>query len=317
MTGRGLALGVMVAIAGCGEPLVDERYRGEPIFTARGQIDAQATATSFVDGVLRASIFWQTSLEKDGRLVEQLSLSTRVEFPSTIEVQVFYPPSRAYFVESTTTAPYAVGFLLLYVDVDEDRRFQEGRDRFVGGDLRNSFLYSPQRVTADRSPTGTALSAGFSLVNLTTLCNWRRARTGQDPLPDYARCEVGRVCSAGYACRAVTKVCAPAAYSGCGPAGGSCEGGLICEAATPGCFPDAPSYADICILSSCPEGMSCEDLLRCLPDTDDTGVACGPTIGCAAGLVCDHATRICAPLLPFSIELRDRVDISHLNCGPS
>lgn len=308
---RAAVLFALAAWVGCGDALVDERYRGEPIFKAKGTIDAQAAASSFVDGTVRASIFWQT---EGGALMEQQSLSTQVEFPSSIEVLVFYPPPHQALVKAASSS-YAVGMVLLYVDLDGDRRFDDGQDRFVGGDTRNGFLYSPAQASAEASPTGTALAAGFSLVNLTTLCNWRRAQTGQDPLPDYPRCRTGRVCDQGYVCRAATRVCTPSPSVSCTPIGGSCDGGLVCEEAGPGCFPAAPSYADVCVKSACPGDQSCEDLLRCMPDTQEAGVACGPTIGCPARMVCDHATRTCTPLVPFSVELRDHIDLGRLSCA--
>jgi hypothetical protein len=80
-------------------------------------------------------------------------------------------------------------------------------------------------------------------------------------------------------------------------------------------FPAAPSYADVCVKSACPADQSCEDLLRCMPDTQEAGVACGPTIGCPARMVCDHATRTCTPLVPFSVELRDHIDLGRLSCA--
>lgn len=303
-----------LALLGCGDPLVDQRYRGEPIFKATGTLapDSMVPVSALTGDVL-AAVFWKRSLEPSGGLRAQLSASATVELPATIEVLLFAPPEPADFVEEGGS--YALGFLLLFVDLDRNGRYDEGTDRIIGGDFGNAFVYSPQVIEAEASPSGTTLPAGFSLINRTLLCNWRLRSTATDPLPDYAPCEVGRRCAEGYACRAITQVCAEEPSGECTPVGGSCGDGYRCDPSGPSCYPIQPSYQDICVGSTCQRGETCADLLRCLPAAASRPIACGPSIGCAAGLICDQHTRSCTPLLPFTVELSAEPDLSRLGCA--
>lgn len=297
----------------CGDPLVDERYRGEPIFKATGTLAPDSTVpVEALAGEVAAAIFWQRSLDQPGGLRAQLSASARVQLPATIEVLLFAPPEETDFVADP--GAYALGFLLLYVDAARNGHFDEGDDRIIGGDFSNAFVYSPQVIEANHSPSGTTLPAGFSLINRTVLCNWRLRTTSPDPLPDYAPCELGRTCAEGYQCRAITRVCTLASSHECTPVGGECAEGYSCDPSGPTCYPDRLSYQDICVGSECGESETCAELLRCLPTASTRPISCGPSIGCAAGLICDQRTRSCTPLLPFTVELSAEPDLSRLGC---
>src|SRR5688572_20396278 len=89
-------------IASCGDPIVDTSYRGEPIWSVEGTINApeQLDGLELGDEV-RASLFWIPNLSQQEQpvMVEQTSLTAEVRFPATFEVRVFEPPALNHFVE--------------------------------------------------------------------------------------------------------------------------------------------------------------------------------------------------------------------------
>ena len=74
----------------------ENEYRGEPLFTLEAQIQSFEDLRPG-DNEIRLSLFWspsgKTTVGVD-QLIEQESLSVRVNFPNLSTIHIFHPPSR-------------------------------------------------------------------------------------------------------------------------------------------------------------------------------------------------------------------------------
>ena len=166
------AAAVAVA-AGCGDPMVGTDYRGEPMFAVDGRIaSVKALPDELQDEQFLISVFWARDATTGGappELRQQPSVSARVGFPATFELVVFEPPQDTHFTSDELV--YALGIVLVYADLDGDGILEiSNGDRIVGGNLDSALLYASSDLTAADSPTGDALSTGFSLVELPVPC---------------------------------------------------------------------------------------------------------------------------------------------------
>ena len=167
----------------CGDPIVDNTYRGEPIWFVEGTINApdKLDGLSLGDEV-RASLFWipNLSVQDQPVLVEQSSVTAEVRFPATFEVRVFEPPSVTHFVAFDDR--YAAALLLIYIDEDLDGVYS-ARDRVVGGTLNKVLLFARSEVPAEESPTNAQIPIGFSLVQPPLNCPQTAAGGREMPPP--------------------------------------------------------------------------------------------------------------------------------------
>jgi hypothetical protein len=189
-------IALMVAISACGDALVTKDYRGDPIFTIEGRVTD--IRYEFEPGEqLQASIFW--SLEGDttvdpALLVEQTAVAVRVTFPSAFRINIFDTPDP---VLVSSGRDYWLGEIMVYEDEDGNGRFSPGELR--GGASYSALLYATRDLAREESPTGQALPAGFTIVNLPLPCE---AVEPIDPAPGGGECGVtiGASCSTDADC---------------------------------------------------------------------------------------------------------------------
>jgi hypothetical protein len=151
----------------CGDPLAGTDYRGEALFKLEGQVLTVNTLPEPLrDAEFAVSMFWSPNEPLETRtLVEQPSVTTTVRFPSTFTLRVFEAPAEQHFPSADATT--AFGLVLVYVDMNHDRRYDfSSGDRLLGGSLNRGLLYAKSDVAAESSPSGEALSAGFNVVML-------------------------------------------------------------------------------------------------------------------------------------------------------
>lgn len=154
----------------CGDPLVGEDYRGEPLFRFSGQIGFY-DSSSKTEYNPRLSIFWSktgdTQVDID-ELIEQPSASVNVSFPAEFEVLVFSPPEKKHMVNDA----YGLALILIYNDVDKNGWFnpQNEGEMIIGGSPDRILLYAPSRIDAAQSPVSIALPKGFSVLWLPVQC---------------------------------------------------------------------------------------------------------------------------------------------------
>jgi hypothetical protein len=160
---------LMTFFLSCGDPRVDDSYRGTPLLKYQGQV-AFSEIFPDADYDIRLSVFWSSAgLEskiEDWR--EQLSASVSIDFPSTFDIELYQPPLQKHFMSEF---PYiAIGRLLLYDDRDHDGRLSK-EDVFVGGADTKAIVYSKHHVAPSKSPIGLALKPGFYLINIPLSCD--------------------------------------------------------------------------------------------------------------------------------------------------
>lgn len=160
-----------VILSTCGDPLVSDQYRGEPLFRFSGQVVA-------FDGVPQAeynprlSIFWSKTGRTDvavDDLVEQPSASVKVSFPSEFEVLIFNPPEPVHMVN----ASYGLALILIYNDVDDDGWFNPNKsdETIIGGSEERVLVYARKAFDAAQSPVHMSIPAGFSALWLPIECD--------------------------------------------------------------------------------------------------------------------------------------------------
>lgn len=224
---RTLLPGVALSLTtSCGDPLIEQGFRGEPMLTFEGQIGTSNADSTSGEG-LRAALFWSpagdTALTAD--LVEQPSLSVAVAFPGTFQINVFEPPPAVAWRDPA--ALWRVALVLLSQDADANGRFSLRELR--GGARNQAVLWAERALTAAESPTGTALEAGYHAVRLPMPCAVVAAPTdgGDCGVPLGAACEADTDCGDAGVCltrdlqtfwpggycvqRAVSGGCTPAA----------------------------------------------------------------------------------------------------------
>jgi hypothetical protein len=184
---------------GCGDPLIEQGFRGEPMLTFEGQIGTSLGGSTSGDG-LRAALFWSPAgdTELSGELVEQPALSVAVAFPGTFEINVFEPPPAVAW--RAPRSPWRVALVLLSQDADGNGRFS--LDELRGGARNQAVLWAERALAAAESPTGSALAAGYHAVRLPMPCGIVPAPTdGADcGVPLGAACEADADCGAAGVC---------------------------------------------------------------------------------------------------------------------
>lgn len=164
---------LLLFVASCGDALVDNQFRGIPLFSFDGQLSAYL-ADYAGDHEIRVSLFWSPSGKsrvEASKLVEQTSASVSVKFPSTFRINIFYPPDKKYLVDADP--PYGLALLLVYRDNDDNGKYDQepGLDELIGGAKSKVIMYAPDTIQADQSPTGLPLQKGFSLIPIPLNCD--------------------------------------------------------------------------------------------------------------------------------------------------
>jgi hypothetical protein len=157
-----------LALLSCGDPLVDGRYLGEPLYRVTGWVHLElptealdSASDTSTAGALRVAVFWAPAKGESIRLdgaVEQAVATTGL-FPAKFEVTLYEPPDRALYREvDDGEGEVALALLLAYLDVDGDGRWDRDSERLVGGAHERLLAYTP---TGFSSPTLGRLGPGF------------------------------------------------------------------------------------------------------------------------------------------------------------
>ena len=161
----------MIVLLGCGDALVDQTYRGEPIIRLEGQLrsfePARPTTNAFY-----VSVFWSVNGEtiiEPSMLVEQDSVGVKVEFPNSFLLNVFdVPPDSAKVSAPIKGTDYWLGMILIYEDVNGNGKFDSAELR--GGAEDTILIYTKSGISASLSPTGRKLSGGYQVMRLPISC---------------------------------------------------------------------------------------------------------------------------------------------------
>ena len=207
-----LALCLLALVPACGDSLTTADYRGAPIFKLEGQVTTRITLTEDLRNAdFAVSLFWAPDGDLSApTLVEQSSVTTNVRFPATFELRVFEPPGDEHLGSAET--PWGVGLVLVYIDGDGDDRYTlDSPDELVGGSVSRGFVFARTDLSPDASPTGEALSAGFSVISLPlgAACSTlpRSPFSGRTRGSNAISCSSG--CRPGFVCDDEDQVCIP------------------------------------------------------------------------------------------------------------
>ena len=136
------ALSLIAASAGllgCGDPLQDATYRGEPLLTMEGEILLKRALGDDAD-LLRVSILWTFQAEET---TDSSDLSIETAFPSRYTLDLFLPPPDEVFTTSLDgQSRFAAGYPLLYLDEDGDGSWDIGAEKVLGGTAGTYILYT-------------------------------------------------------------------------------------------------------------------------------------------------------------------------------
>lgn len=119
-------------------------------------------------GELRLAVFWSRHGLSTGTglravdSVEQQAVTTST-FPARYELELFTPPPEDVVFPADGSGEYAVGLILVYVDENNDRVWNDDIDRLVGGAPDRALVYTPEGATSDFFGT---LGAGFHRVRI-------------------------------------------------------------------------------------------------------------------------------------------------------
>jgi len=172
----GLLLGALLG-GGCGDPLVDEQYQGQVLFTLRGNVMGASDEVGPA-GTVRIAVFWSPQGSRTlgtAGLVEQPSASDQATLPFSFTLNLFDPPPAAQIYTPPDGDPYAIAQLLGYPDRNGNR-LRDPDEPIVAASESRALLYAPTELPANRSPTGLLIPAGYHLIFSSIPC-------GPRPLP--------------------------------------------------------------------------------------------------------------------------------------
>jgi hypothetical protein len=167
------AVALLVTANACGDALVDEAYRGEPLGTFPALVSDQGEGMDVRGRDLRAALFWDPTggLATDvSTLVEQSSTAVPLRVPSQLDLHVFEPPGPEHMVQAGPAAGvYGLGHLLAWRDADGDGR-RGPAEPFVGEVRRQAILYATTAVRAQDVGMRTDVPVGLHGVYLPLPC---------------------------------------------------------------------------------------------------------------------------------------------------
>ena len=271
------------SLAGCGDPLVGQDFRGPALVSF--DIDLQAAGTlPSADVSLRIALFYSLAgpLALDpGPWVEHLSSGRVIQVPQVTQVNVFEEPGPSLSVQPPVQpGGYALGRFLVYPDTNRNGR-HDSDEGFIAIDPASVVLWLPQALPAGATTTSGPLPAGFSTVMLPQRCG--------RPLPpptaaDSCGVPLGEGCRTdadcgGGTCLRETKFPWPAGYC------------TITDPPRNGCRPGSASYYFAPRFAPIPGGIAGYYLRACTTDAD----CARSTDRDQYGYECERGLRACVP----------------------
>jgi hypothetical protein len=190
---------VLAGLAGCGDAIVDEAYRGEALATFQANsVDGNSSAKH-----LRSAVFWSTSRDETdvSKLKEQVSTSEPVVAGKSVRISLFEQPETLlpWNAAEPDGAHFALGRLLLYDDANDNGR-RDANEPVLGGMLPYGLVYAPEDLPAGVGPARIALKKGLHSTWLPLHCEGERppppGLTACQPLELFAACKEGMEASA-------------------------------------------------------------------------------------------------------------------------
>lgn len=176
---RGAAALAALWAAGCGDPLVDDEYRGTVLFSLQGNVMG-ASDNLTASAQVRIAVFWSPSgpaAMGTTDLVEQAGAAQQDTVPFSFTLNLFdsAPKDLIYTPADHSRGSYAIAQLLGYPDLNNNQR-RDANEPVVAASASRAVLYAPTPLTAAQSPTGVAIAAGYHLIFSSIPC-------GPPPIP--------------------------------------------------------------------------------------------------------------------------------------
>lgn len=282
----GLAFGLFATLSACGEPLVDQQFRGKSLWQFSGGLEiSDSKLTSSTE--LRIAMFWNPKGDNGTdptQYVEQLS-SGLVGLASTPFLLNMYEYPGAEHIARTPSGlsrGFAVGRILVYLDDDHNGRYSSS-DSFIGVLPNRVFLYVPEELPAWATPTGGVLPAGIYPIALPQRCD-AQVTPGNDPANCGVKlgtsCKIDSGCGTNGVCLRETDVPWPTGYC------------AVADSASTVCRPSQSSYYGVPKYGLSPSDVKGYYLQSCQADLDCAKSGAGRNAGL---YVCDKGLHACVP----------------------
>lgn len=163
---------LILLCAACGTPLVDDGYQGAPKLRLKGNPGGNLSSLESDREVLRVSLFWVRHLGPQPsfqEMDEQPSTGLPLELPWSFDWLIYDEPRPENFVTVSSGARWALAIPLVYGDRNHDGRFENG-EPVLGWATTNAVVRAPVALSAEDSPTGHPLPAGFRLISMPLFC---------------------------------------------------------------------------------------------------------------------------------------------------
>jgi hypothetical protein len=218
----------LAALAGCGSPLVDQSFRGAPLWSVQGDSERGGTVS---DQRHMMALFFSSTLDNlDPEQMSELTASTTpLAVPSAFVLNVFRAPSPHQLVQGQS---YAVGRVLVYDDLNRDWRREPG-EPFVGIEPPTAVVWAATELPVGAGPGHGVVAAGFTSVLEPQPCSFQppQPTTPDDcGVPLGSGCGSDSDCGTGGLCLKQTKVPWPAGYC------------IVPDGAPDGCKPGSGAY---------------------------------------------------------------------------
>lgn len=182
----GAALVVLLAgvLGACGDSLVDGLYSGTPLYTLEGQVVSSSSSVNETQPQLDIALFWSPRGAADSSLlVEQPGTALSAEYYRNFQMHVFDEPGDALLATTPSGARYGIAHLEAYRDANHNG-LKDASEPLLGSAHQTALLRVPQPLSAEDSPTGAPLPAGWHLVSTPLSCPGLVPASSPDPLPD-------------------------------------------------------------------------------------------------------------------------------------
>jgi hypothetical protein len=156
----------LLALVGCGDPLVTGDYLGEPLMNIEGNLLIRSVART--PETLNISLFWMnraffSDAGDPWRLSEQPVVSRGLAL-TRYQIQLYQPPPEAALRLMPNGQRAGMALLMLYNDTDGDGAWDQDDELLVGGASQYILLYAPEGLDAE--VLGRAIEPGYQLMRL-------------------------------------------------------------------------------------------------------------------------------------------------------
>lgn len=141
----------LASVIGCGDPLVDGRYEGEPLFTLSGQVEALLAPKTTAP--TRIGVLWVNFARNGDIALFQEAQAESGAPPFGFRLQLFAPPTQESLNVFGENAVVGMGFISAFEDVNNDGLYDEdeGRNFQRGAAVNHVMLYFERINLEDES----------------------------------------------------------------------------------------------------------------------------------------------------------------------